>query len=138
MAILRVTPIIAIDENELEETFVRSSGPGGQNVNKVSSAVQLRFDPAGLGEVIRTRLLALAGSRSTTGGVLVLKSDRFRSRERNRADVRERLIALVRRATEVRKPRKPTRTPKRAKLKRLGTKKARGELKRSRRSPGLE
>src|SRR5579872_6397289 len=98
---IRITPRIAIDESEIVEQFVRASGPGGQNVNKVASAVQLRFDIRGsssLSEVVRARLETLAGRRVTRDGVLVIIAQRHRTQERNRAEARERLIDLVRRA----------------------------------------
>src|ERR1700760_2894103 len=98
---IRVTDHIALDESELVESFVRASGPGGQNVNKLSSAVQLRFDLAGspaLPPDVKQRAARLAGYRLTRDGVIIVVGQRFRSQERNRADVRERLVALLRKA----------------------------------------
>ncbi len=132
MASLPVTPGIAIDESELVERFVLSSGPGGQNVNKVASAVELRFDAAqspSLSEDVRARLKALAGRRMTKDGVLVLHGNRFRDQSRNREDVRARLIDLIARAAVPPRPRKRTRPPRAAKEKRLTEKKARSRLK---------
>jgi ribosome-associated protein len=109
---LKVTEQISIDERELEERFVRASGPGGQNVNKVSTAVELRFDvraSPSLPEGVRARLQRLAGRRLTDEGILVIRADRFRTQERNRADARERLLDLVRRAAVAPKRRIPTR-----------------------------
>lgn len=135
MARLWVTPELAIDESEIEERFILAAGPGGQNVNKVASAVQLRFDAArslALSEAVRARLRSLAGRRMTRDGVLVIEARRFRSQERNRADARERLIGLIRRAVEPPSPRRPTRPPAAARRRRLDDKRARGVLKRSR------
>src|SRR5580700_1499900 len=103
---------LALDERDISETFIRASGPGGQNVNKVASAAQLRFDLRGsvsLPEPIKARLARLAGSRLTEDGVIVITARRFRSQERNRADARDRLIALIRRAAEPPRPRRKTR-----------------------------
>ena len=135
MTRIAVTPFISIDEDELHESFVLASGPGGQNVNKVSSAVQLRFDVAGspsLGGDVRARLSALSGQRLTKDGVLVITARAHRSQERNRADARERLFDLIRQAAEPPKPRRPTRPPKAAKRRRLESKKIRANVKRAR------
>ncbi|MCA1907776.1 MAG: aminoacyl-tRNA hydrolase [Magnetospirillum sp.] len=112
---IRITHRISIDEKELEETFVRSSGPGGQNVNKVESAVQLRFDvrnSPSLPDRVKERMVAIAGSRMTQDGVLVIIAQRHRTQERNRADALDRLIDLLRDAAAppppVRRPTKPT------------------------------
>ncbi len=135
MARIAVTPSISIREDELHETFVLASGPGGQNVNKVSSAVQLRFDVAGspsLDGDVRARLAHLSGRRLTKDGVLVITARAHRSQDRNRADARERLFDLIRRAAEPPKPRRPTRMPKAAKRRRLESKKIRSHVKRAR------
>jgi len=138
MTEIRVTPHIAIDESELEETFVLSSGPGGQNVNKVSSAVQLRFNAAlspALPEPVRFRLMQLAGSRLTKDGVLVLTCREYRDQSRNRTEARERLFELIREAAVVPKKRRATKPSRRAKEKRLQHKKKHAELKRARGRP---
>lgn len=130
---LIVNHAITIAGHELEERFIRSSGPGGQNVNKVSSAVQLRFDvrnSAGLTETARMVLLGL--SSITQDGVLVITAQRFREQEKNRADARARLVEIIRRAATPRKARRPTRIPKASKRKRLEGKKHRAEIKRGR------
>ena len=119
---IRVTNTVSIDERELEERFVRSSGPGGQNVNKVSTAVELRFDvrnSATLSDGVKSRLTRLAGCRMTDDGVLVIRAERFRTQDRNRDDARERLVELIRQATHVPKHRvatKPTRASKERRL----------------------
>jgi ribosome-associated protein len=135
MARLRITPTIAIDEDELVESFVLASGPGGQNVNKVATAVELRFDVANspsLGEAVRERLKKFAGHRLTKEGVLVLHGNRFRSQERNREDVRGRLVALIVRAADIPKPRKATRPTRASKERRLEGKKVRSRIKQGR------
>jgi ribosome-associated protein len=129
---LRVTDSIAIDESEFSESFVRASGPGGQNVNKVSSAVQLRFDARqspSLPNDVAIRLMRLAGSRLTKEGVIVIVAQQYRDQARNRADARERLIALIRQAAAKPKPRRPTKVPKAAKCQRVDEKKHRGSIK---------
>jgi ribosome-associated protein len=134
---LFITPTLSVDEAELQETFVRASGPGGQNVNKVASAVQLRFDvkhSPSLPGPVRERLLKRAASRLTTEGVLILEARRFRTQEQNRADARKRLAALIRQATIPPKPRRATQPTRAAKEKRLEGKRRRGQLKQLRRS----
>lgn len=131
-AMIRVTDHIALDETELVEEFVRASGPGGQNVNKVASAVQLRFDvrrSPSLPNDVAIRLMRLAGSRLTTDGVLVITAQRFRTQERNRADARERLIALIQEAAVRPTPRRPTRPTLASKKRRVDAKKHRGAIK---------
>ena len=131
-----VTPRIALDERELEESFIRASGPGGQNVNKVSTAVQLRFDarasPA-LPEDVRARLLKLAGHRLTQEGVIVITAQEFRSQDRNRSAAREILFDLIRRATIAPIKRRPTRPTLGSKKRRLESKTRRSGIKATRR-----
>jgi ribosome-associated protein len=128
----RVTDTISIDDSELEESFVRSSGPGGQNVNKVSSAVQLRFDvrrsPA-LPNDVALRLMKLAGSKLTKDGVIVIVAQSHRDQTRNRADARERLFDLIREAAVRPVPRRATKVPKAQKRKRVEGKKHRSAIK---------
>jgi ribosome-associated protein len=129
---IRITDAIAIGEDELEERFIRASGPGGQNVNKLSSAVQLRFDvrhSPNLPADVRSRLERLAGSRLTRAGVLVITAQRHRTQERNRTDALERLRELIRRAAIAPIPRKATRPTAGARERRLESKKRRSDLK---------
>jgi ribosome-associated protein len=129
---LPVTRTIGIDSEELEESFTRSTGAGGQHVNTTDSAVQLRFDVANspnLPEAVKRRLGALAGRRMTADGVLLLRSEGSRSQALNRQEVRERLFELIRAATIVPKPRKTTKPSKAAKAKRVDAKKARSGVK---------
>ena len=139
---IRVNAQIELDEREIQEDFVRASGPGGQNVNKVSTAVQLRFDVAhspSLPDPVRARLIALAGRRVTLDGVLIIEAERYRSQRRNRDDALKRLIELIREACEVDKPRRPTRPTLASKKRRLEGKQRRGETKKLRGlKPGAE
>ncbi|WP_029007855.1 alternative ribosome rescue aminoacyl-tRNA hydrolase ArfB [Azospirillum halopraeferens] len=135
---IRITHRISVDESELQEEFVRASGPGGQHVNKTSSAVQLRFDVAASPNIppdVKARLVRLAGSRMTSEGVLILVGDTYRSQMRNREDVRERLIDLIRDATVVPKTRRPTKPTFGSKQRRLEGKAKRAEVKQGRRGP---
>jgi ribosome-associated protein len=132
---MRVTDTIAIDEREIDERFVRASGPGGQNVNKVSTAVELRFDvrASSLPSDVKERLLTVAGSRMTADGVLLIDSREHRTQARNREAARQRLIDLVAQAAKKPRRRKPTKPRAGAREKRLESKKLRGQLKELRR-----
>ena len=132
---------LLLDEGEIEESFIHASGPGGQNVNKVASAVQLRLDlrrSPSLPAAVRARAELLAGSRLSRDGVLIITARRFRSQERNREDARERLVALLRRAATPPRPRLPTRPPAASRRQRLADKTHRGAVKQQRRPPGDE
>jgi len=139
---IRVTDQISIDESDLDEQFVRASGPGGQNVNKLSTAVELRFDLRGSSKLpapLRIRLERLAGRRLTKDGVLVIRAEKYRTQELNRADARARLVALIAQAAIAPKPRIKTRPSRAAKERRLKAKSHRADVKRNRRArPSLD
>lgn len=128
---LRITRNIAIDENDVEISFIRASGPGGQNVNKLSTAAQLRYDTRrlALAPDIAARLVRLAGQRLTKDGVIVIHAQRFRTQERNRADATDRLIELLRQAAIRPTPRRATKPTLGSKQRRLESKKRRGDVK---------
>ena len=138
---LEITPTFFIDERELHFDFVRSAGPGGQNVNKVATAVQLRFDiinsPA-LASDIKGRLIQLAGNRVNADGVLLIEAKRFRTQEQNRTDAMQRFVELVRKALTPPKPRKKTKPTAASKTKRLKAKKVKGAVKRIRQNKSFE
>ncbi|HPR65229.1 MAG TPA: alternative ribosome rescue aminoacyl-tRNA hydrolase ArfB [Thermoanaerobaculia bacterium] len=132
---------LALEEKDLQETFVRSSGPGGQHVNKASTCVQLKFDVMGcavLSDIVKERLIRLAGRRMGADGFLTITARRYRDRERNREDARERLAALVRKALEEPRPRKKTRPGSAARERRLESKRRRAQLKESRKRPDTD
>ena len=132
---LRITPDITLNDSELEEQFVRASGPGGQNVNKVSTAVQLRFNVLASPSLpwdVRERVIKLAGKRINFAGELMITAQRYRTQAQNRADARAKLAGLIRAATHKPKPRRKTRPSAAAKRRRLETKRRKGETKRGR------
>lgn len=132
-----ITHSIAIDEREILLEFIRSSGPGGQNVNKVSTAVQLRFDvkkSSSLTEDTRNRLIRLAAGKITKDGILIIRAQRFRTQEKNRQDAIDRLVNFIRKASEKPKPRSKTAPTSASKKRRLNNKRRRGEIKRTRQS----
>ena len=137
---LRIARDLTIDENDLDVSFVRASGPGGQNVNKLSTAAQLRFDTRRitLPADAQARLIQLAGQRMTKDGVIVIHAQRFRTQERNRTDATERLVELLRQAITRPVPRRPTRPTLGSKQRRLEGKKRRSDIKAKRRPGGFE
>jgi ribosome-associated protein len=137
---IQITDTLAIDDREVEERFVRASGPGGQNVNKVSTAVQLRFDvnASSLPAEVKTRLISLSGNRLTTEGVLVIDAREHRTQAQNREAARDRLVALIAQATRRPKKRRATKPGKAAKEKRLTSKKRRSEIKAGRGRTGRD
>ncbi|MBW2471343.1 MAG: aminoacyl-tRNA hydrolase [Deltaproteobacteria bacterium] len=133
---IRITETVFIDEEEIQLDFIRSSGPGGQNVNKVATAVQLRFNVLESGSLsagIRNRLKRIAGKKMTDDGILVIKARRYRSQDQNRKDAIDRLIELIRKAAVEPKPRRKTKPSRAARERRLAAKKMRSETKRLRR-----
>jgi ribosome-associated protein len=141
-AFIVVTPMLWLAREELSETFIRSSGPGGQNVNKVATAVELRFDArnsASLTDEVRDRVIRLAGSRATKEGEIIIRAERFRTQERNRQDAEERLVTLIKRAAEPPPPpRKLTRPTRSSVRQRLDTKARRGTVKANRQVRDVE
>ena len=136
---IQITDTFALNENEIQLEFIKATGPGGQNVNKVSSAVQLRFDAAGssaISDEIYERLKKIAGRRMTTAGILMIKANRFRSQEQNRQDAINRLVLMIQRAIETPKHRRPTKPSVASRQRRLAIKRHRGEIKRRRKKIG--
>ena len=136
---IQITDSIALNEREIDLEFIRASGPGGQNVNKISSAVQLRFNAAGssvINDATYQRLKRIAGYRMTTEGVLIIKASRFRSQEQNRKDAINRLVLLIRAAMQKPKIRQPTKPSVASQQRRMAAKRHRGEIKRRRKKIG--
>ncbi len=142
MIVIAITPQISIDETQIDQEFVRASGPGGQNVNKVSTAVVLRFsiDRSQLPEAVRRRLVRLAGNRVTEGGVLIVKAQQYRTQERNRAAALERIVELIKEAAQPPTPRVATRPTRASQVRKLESKRRRGAIKklRGRVQPGTD
>jgi ribosome-associated protein len=134
MSEIRITPFLSIDDSLLSESFIRASGPGGQNVNKVASAVQLRFDArrAALPFDVHARLEILAGSRLTKDGEVIITAQQYRDQQRNREDARERLIDLLRDAATIPKKRRPSKPSKASKLRGIQAKRTHSQLKKTR------
>ncbi|TVR09827.1 MAG: aminoacyl-tRNA hydrolase [Salinarimonadaceae bacterium] len=138
---IQITPFIALHEDEIEETFIRSAGPGGQNVNKVATAVQLRFDmraSPSMSDEVKERLAVIAGQRLTKDGVIVITAQSHRSQERNREDALARLVEMIRRAAVRPRPRRPTRPTLGSKKRRLASKSKHGATKAMRGKPDLD
>jgi ribosome-associated protein len=136
---IEISPSIQLDENELQFTFVRATGPGGQNVNKVATSAQLRFDVVhspSLPEDVKQRLVCLGGSRMTTDGVLIIEARRYRTQDQNRTDALHRLITLIQKSTEAPETRYATRPTRASQARRVESKKKRGETKRTRKAGG--
>jgi ribosome-associated protein len=138
---IKITQDIAIDENEIEEQFIRASGPGGQHVNRAATAVQLRFDvsnSASLPDAVRERLVRLAGNRITRDGVLIIEAGQFRTQDRNREEAINRLVKLIRKAAKKPKRRRKTKPTRASRERRLKNKRRRSEIKRMRQPPPID